>query len=163
MQVKSKVVLASILGTGLAASGFTAYAATTPNPNGPMTNLVQAIAQRFNLNSTDVEQVVEDTMASNRALRMAEQETAYQDRLNKALSLGKLTQEQVNKLLERHQTVKAERESLAGKTGDELRNALKTIQTENQTWAKDNNIPIEFLGPGVRAFGPRGPDGRKIK
>ena len=60
----------------------------------PMSDLVTAIAQKFNINPVDVQKVFDD-QKSQKQVKMQQKLT---DKIKQAVSDGKLTQDQANKI-----------------------------------------------------------------
>lgn len=170
---KSKTIAATAFVLGVAAVGAgtfnasTAYASTT-NTMSPeatrtahITNLVNALAQKFNLNSTEVKTVVDTVMASEKASmqanREARQSTNLADRLAKAVTAGKITQAQSVLITAKVQETKTFMESMKNKTDAERKAAMKTFKTNIETWATANNIPKEFIMMGgMKGMGGKG-------
>lgn len=135
--------LTSVLGVGLAS----AHSQT----NGQST-LVDKIAQKFNLNKADVQKVFDE----NRAEHEAEHKQKLKERLDQAVKDGKLTQDQENKIIAKLEELKANRESLKDKTPEQRREAMKAKRAELEQWAKDNNIPEQYVmgHGGMKQGGP---------
>lgn len=111
------------------------YAATnvTGEDANPMHTLVTAIATKFNLSETDVQQVFDEQHEQI----MAQHEQAQADRLAQAVTDGELTQAQADLIIAK----------LA---------ELKTNRPDLKQWASDNDIPLEYLpqgGPGMHRPG----------
>lgn len=157
MKHKGKALLAATVGLGLLGGLSSAYAADASRVN-PMTSLASVIAAKFNLNASDVEQVMKDEMASHRAAMEAKHASDEASRLAQAVSDGKLTQAQADAITAHEASAKASFEALRGKTGEELTNALEALKESEKQWAEDNDIPAEFLQHGFGHFGPRGPN-----
>ncbi len=131
-------VIVGIAGPGIAAS---TYAASTPGSANPGSKLITAIAQRFNLKESDVQQVFNDQHTQMQAAR--EQQEA--DRLTQAVKDGKLTQAQADAITAKQAEMKAAMESLKGKTPAERQVAMKTQIESLKKWATDNKIPQKFF------------------
>jgi hypothetical protein len=132
----------------------TVSAASPAGSANPMTNLVNAIAQKFNLNASDVQKIFDDQKAQMKV----QMDQRYTDRINQAVTDGKLTQDQANKILAKKAELQAQRQSqvasLQGKTKAEIQAEMKTQMDALKQWATDNNIPMEYL-----MFGPMGGHG----
>lgn len=156
MKTKSKLFLSSAIGLGmLTAFLSTAQAAevVTNVKSNPMSSLVLAISQKFGLNQAEVQQVFDAERVKSRTEMEAKATQALNDRLAKAVTDKKLTQAQADMIKAEVATLKTQFEALNGKTGQELKDGMKAIMDSAKKWAKDNNIPEQYLVPG---FGGRG-------
>ncbi len=150
-----------VLGLALLSAGVT-YAASNSTGTKPMDSLVNALVTKFNLNPTDVQQVVDQVMTEQRTAREAEMTKNFTDRLNQAVTDKKLTQAQADAITAKLAEFKSLHTSLEGKTEAEKFAAMKSEMASLEQWAKDNNIPKQFLmfgmhkGMGPGHHGPRG-------
>jgi hypothetical protein len=151
---KTMVFAGMALVIGLAVSGIGLAKASVNGASGvnPMSGLVAAIAQKFNLNSSDVQQVFNEQGAQMRTQMQAKQQQAFIDRINKAVSDGKLTQDQANKILAEKTLIESQIAALADKTNTERQTAMKTIMDSLKQWSTDNNIPTGYLPFGFGGF-----------
>lgn len=146
---------------GLAVIGTSvAFASMNPNTkNNPMDSLVSAIAKKFNLNSNDVQTVVDQVMTEQRQQMQAERTQEFKNRIAQLVTDKKLTQEQADKIIAKHAEEENFGQSLQGKTQAEIKTAMEKHREEMQQWATDNNIPMQYMqfgkGPGEHG-GPRG-------
>jgi polyhydroxyalkanoate synthesis regulator phasin len=168
MSKKSKSIAATAFILGVAAvsattlGSTTALADTTANSTDAraahITNLVTALSQKFNLNSSEVKTVVDTVLATEKTKMQAERAQNLATRLAKAVTDGKITQAQSNLITAKIQENKAFMESLKDKTKAERKTALKANKEALAKWATDNNIPKEFvIGPGI-GMGMNGKD-----
>lgn len=140
--------------------------------NNSMRDLATAIAQRFNLNVSDVQQVFDEQKAKmdaqreeQRAQMEGKRNQGFTDRINQAVTDGKLTQDQADKIIAKKAEFEAQRTNLEGKTEEDRQAAMiirKKQMDSLKQWATDNGIPqeyIPFLGFGIggRHGGPGGP------
>ncbi len=144
----------SFIGMGV---GILHAAPTTTNNTNPMSSLVTAIAQKFNLPTAEV-QTVFDTQ---RAQHEAEKDARAKTHLDADVVAGKLTQAQEDALIAKQKEGKTFMETLKDKTPEERKTAMKTQMEETAQWMKDNNIPSQYtraLHDGPREHrGPGGP------
>ena len=146
---KKLLYITTISAVTLAAVGAIAIssvsAASITGTSNPMSNLVSAIATKFNLNPADVQQVFNDQKAKMQA-QMQQKET---DRINAAVTAGKLTQDQANKIIAKKAELQTQeaafKASLEGKTKAEIQAAIKAQMDALKQWATDNNIPLQYL------------------
>lgn len=137
------------MGTGAIA----AHAAANSNHPNFAGNIVNAIAQKFNLNPGDVQQVVDEQVAQQKEQMSANRQQTFTDRISKAVVDGKLTQDQADKITTEKASVDSQIAALNGKTGDDLKIAMQQIRDSEKQWATDNSIPQQYL---VFGFGGRG-------
>lgn len=138
---------------GLSATGVAlTHAASNSTTTNPISSLVTAIAQKFNLNVADVQQVFDQQHQQMEA----QAKTNYTAGLQQAVTEGKLTQDQMDKLLAKQQELESKREAnkstFQNLTETERRQKMQDEQTALQQWATQNNIPMQYLHFG---FGGR--------
>ncbi len=150
--VATPAITLATLGVIMASSVSASTAIETQNP---MQNLVNAIAQKFNINPVDVQKVF-DEQKSQMQVKMQEK---FTDKIKQAVASGKLTQDQANKVIAKRADLESKeldfKNSLNGKTKSEIKSMRKTQMTELKQWSDDNNIPMKYLLIG----GPRGERG----
>jgi hypothetical protein len=117
--------------------------------NRPMETVINAIAEKFNLNVNDVQKVFEE----NRSIMRAEKQKMFEEKIDQAVADGKITQEQANMIIEKKSELQAERQNLQNGTPEENRELSKEHMDELKQWAEENNIPIQYL----MFAGPKGP------
>ena len=145
---KSKALLATAAILGLGTFGGLKITQAQSADVNPAATLVAAIAQRFNLNQSEVQQVFDD----HRGTMGMRQRTHRQDRLSEAVKNGQLTQAQADQITAKQAEMRSSMQTLAGKTESERREVMQQHRDEMKTWAQANNIPVEFFGQA----GPRG-------
>lgn len=154
------VALTLIGGTLLAAHSV--QAETVSNSFG-FDSIVQKIAQKFNLNEADVKAVFDEQHAEMEKQMQAKMEAE----LNTAVSEGKLTQEQKEKIVAKRAELRASHgpKLIAIKDGEKpSEEELQAFKAEREaevselkTWAQENNVPFEYLMPKMfmhRVGGP---------
>ncbi len=144
----------------------TAFASSNEeDPNNPMSALILAVANKFNLDKNEVQAVFEEQREAMRVERQEQmtqrREAAQQEfatRLDEAVKDGKLTQEQADLIEQKHSEIKAEREANKPEEGgrqnitdeerQEMREKMQEQKEELRQWADQNNIPDEYLMMG---------------
>lgn len=141
---KAKRIAASAFLVGvLAVSGAAlAHADTSGTKTDPMTTLATTIAQKFNLNASDVQSVIDTVMQQERAKHEQEHAQMEATRLKSAVAAGTLTQAQADLITAKEAELKAARAA-----------GTKPTQADIQSlkqWAIDNDIPTEVMFGGMR-------------
>lgn len=148
------------IGAGAFGMSGIANAAQGTAAMNPMSGLVDAIATKFNLNPSDVQQVFDDQHAK----MMADHQQVMADRISAAVTAGTITQAQADAITAKLQEMKGFFDTLKDKTPEERRAAMKTQMDDLKTWATTNNIPADLLPLGHGGHmgmrgGMHGPDG----
>ncbi len=150
-------------------SGFVLADSTNANVINPMANIVNAIAEKFNLNVSDVQDVFDEQRATMEANRQehreemqADMQEKFNERINQAVSDGKLTQAQADLIIAKKAELCSQQTSMEGKTREEILAFQKSQRDSLEQWAKDNNIPTGYImfcgmgrGKGSGDFGPQ--------
>ncbi len=161
------VAAVSILSGGLVMAS-NASAESSSNQD-HMASLVQKIADKFNLNKSDVQAVFDQ----ERQEMQAEVQAKYEEKLTQLVKDGKITEQQKQLLLAKHKELESEMASNKDKFKDltpaEIKSQMEAKRTELEAWAKANGIDLKYLmpmpmhrevsnGPGfMKHDGPEGP------
>lgn len=138
--VASTIALGTISGAGVVSAATNTDASTDH-----MSGLVDKLASKFNLDKNEVKAVFEQ----DRSERQAERQKQVEERLSQAVTDGKITSEQKAAILAKQAELKEFHESIKDKTRAEKRELMKTKMAELKTWADENDIPTEYLRPGM--------------
>ena len=107
--------------------------------------LIQRIVQRFGLKTEDVQGVF-DTVRGERQDEMQQKMT---ERLDTLVKQGKITEAQKKLIVAKHAELQAQREkemeSMKDLTPEERRTKMEAHRTELESWAKQNNIDIQYV------------------
>lgn len=146
---KTLIAAMAVAFIGVAGVGSMGVASAVTNsvdtPSGGISDLVNKIADKFNLDKNEVEKVVEE----DRAERKAEKEQRVADKLQELVKDGKLSEEQKDMLLAKRAELQAARESikedLKDKTDEERHQYMKEQREKLMQWAEDNDISTKYL------------------
>ncbi len=144
---KKKIILPTILAlsvlvVGLMATNVLAQDTSNYPP------LVQKIADRFNLNVSDVEEVFDEEKDERRAEMFA----LFADRLDEIVSEGKLTEAQKEAILDKHEEMQDKMEGLKDLTPEERKEKMQEVHDEFKTWAEEQGIDLSLIGPFGHGF-----------
>lgn len=150
MNIK-KVIPTGMLLASLLFSAVPAYAADT---HPWYQTLIERIAQKFGLKQSDVQQVVDDVRTEHRE----QMEKTYEEKLSQLVADGKITDAQKKLIIDKHTELKNKREqnrtTFQNLSNEEKRTQMQKERDELETWAKQNNIDIQYLfGLGKHAKG----------
>lgn len=158
--------------------GGVAYADEIAIKENPMSGLAAVIASKFNLSESAVQAVFDEQMQARRERMEAnrkEMETKrreqFEDRLNKLVSQGKLTEAQAAAIKNKKAEMEAQMTAQTGAkfdlknmTVEERKAAMEKQKTEMEArraaleqWAADNGIAEEYLPMVGAGFGGQGP------
>ncbi len=144
----STIGLSSVVGMGV----VSAQTPTNTNTSGGQ-GLVDKIATKFNLKTSDVQALFDE----NKAARQQEMQTRLETRLTTAVDNGKITSAQKDQILAKLREMRSFMETLKDKTPAERKTLMQQKRTELEQWAKDNNLSMDYLRP--MGGGPKGPGG----
>lgn len=157
MATKTKIIgaIAGLVGLVAVGTGVLAAQAATngSGPNGFMADIASAIAQKFNLNASDVQSVIDGQMEQHQAQMQEQRQLSFENRLTQAVANEKLTQAQAGAIKTQKASVQAQIEALKDKTPEERQTAMKSIMETQKQWAKDNNIPQGYMLFGFGGVG----------
>jgi len=119
--------------------------------------LVQRLAEHFNLNQTEVEDVVNQYRNEQQSQMQAERQTQTEERLNQAVSDGQITQAQKDALTAKLAEFQADRPNMAGSDPEERQADMESHRTAMTAWVEANgidpNILPNILGRGLNGEG----------
>lgn len=160
---RSSRFLMGLTGLGLAATIAIPVFAATPATSDttmvdPREHLIQALVQRFNLKTSDVQQFFQDQESQHAAELLTQLDT----RLATFVTQGKLTEAQKTALVAKAKEAQAKHEEARKLSPEECKKLMDKYRTELETWATQQGIDKQFLGmimggPGGGHGGPRGP------
>jgi ABC-type phosphate transport system auxiliary subunit len=161
MQIDKKYFLPVVALTVL--SGATVFGASVASAHGQVDGdtLVEKLATKFHVKTEDVQAVFDENRAEHEANREKEREA----RLAQLVIDGKLTEDQKNALIAKHQEMEAKRDtmrdSLKDATPEERKTAMEQHRAEMDQWFKDQGIDRSILHPAGdgRMDGGRGGHG----
>lgn len=137
--IVSGVGLASVAGMGV----VSAQSNPTPGTVGDSQSIVDKLATKFHLNKADVQAVFDqDKQEHDQVMQQR-----LEDRLSQAVKDGKITSGQKTEILNKLSEMRSFMESQKDKTPQERKTAMDQKRTELEQWAKDNNIPQQYLKP----------------
>ena len=116
--------------------------------------IIQALAERFNLNADDVKEVFDE----QHEVRKEEMLKSKEERLDEAVEEGQLTEKQKDELLERQEEMNAKMAELKDLPPQERFEAMKEIKEDFQAWLEESGIDLKgvYGGFGKGHFGKRG-------
>lgn len=149
------VAAVSVLSGGLVMA-TNAFAQTTANGQNGVPSLVQEIANKFHLNTSDVQAV----FTQHKQEMMQKNEQNYESYLQNLVTTGKITEAQKQLILSKHNELlsqmKNNLKNFKSMTPAERRAQIQSTMQDLKNWATQNNIPLEYLrpfGPGMGRFG----------
>ena len=152
MAIKKTLLIAgAVTSIGLAGALGRGVASAETNKTDPFDGLVSKIAEKFSLDQDEVQDVFDQYKEGLEA----ERQLRIEAELSAAVSDGELAEEQKAKILakldELESKAEANRDEFKDMSREERLKAMKQHHEELEDWAKENDIPDDFLrfvGPG---------------
>ncbi|MCL4354485.1 hypothetical protein M1349_03380 [Patescibacteria group bacterium] len=149
--LKKKIILpvlaVVVLGVGGALVSMQAHAQTN---NTPLSGLVQAIAQKFGLDQSQVQSVVDNYRNQQRQKMQQNIQQKEENRLNTLVQQGKITDAQKKAILDEQAKLKNEYSpnSFKNLTPEQRKQQFQKEQDEINSWAKSQGIDPAYVMPG---------------
>jgi len=153
--------VAVLLISGAALFGTSAYAQGIQNREGTMH---QELAQKLGIDENKVQTAFDEI----RREHQQEMQAQFTERLNQAVTDGRLTQDQKNLILQKHEELQTERqterEQVQNMSREERREFMETRHEEMQAWGEANGIDLQYVmgQVGERERGPGMHGGRNL-
>ncbi|HEX9008012.1 MAG TPA: hypothetical protein VF837_02010 [Patescibacteria group bacterium] len=147
------VVLTTVLGGAVIGTNkIQAY-----NAN-PFADLAQMISQKFGVDQTKVQAVLDQYKAEEQQKRQAEMETKMETRLSQLVTEGKITAGQKQAIIDEHNLIQTKYGllNMQGKTPAERKTLMEQRKADIEAWAKAQGIVVQYLGFGFGFDGGRG-------
>jgi|SRR3989344_7538263 len=141
--MKKKLIIPTILVATIAIAGLLSVKVILAQEITSYPPIVQRIAQRFNLPENEVQEVFQEVWDERQAERYAN----WEDKLNDAVSEGKITQEQKQAILDKYQEMQDKMESLDNLSPEERRDEMHKLHDELRDWAEKEGIEFFPTGP----------------
>jgi len=110
--------------------------------------IVQKIADKFNLNVTEVQQVFDQDRDERRADRYAQ----FAEDLNDLVTEGKLTETQKEAILDKHEEMQDKMEEFKTLSHEERHEKMQALREEFKSWAESQGIDLSVIGPFGHGF-----------
>lgn len=140
--MKKRIILPAILLTGALAVGTLGVARAYAQDSGNYPPVIQKLAEKFGVSADEVQSVFEEV----RAEHQAEMLTNFEERLDNAVQEGKITAEQKQLILDKHEEMQAKMDALRDLDPEQAREQMKALHEQMQTWAEENGIDFPFVG-----------------
>lgn len=120
--------------------------------------IIERLSSRFNLNKDEVQQVFEEVRDEHKADMYAR----WADRLGDFVAEGKITEDQKQAILDKHEEVEAKMEEIRSQnlTEDERREKVRALHDELRSWSDEQGLNFPFMmfrfGKGMMMHGFKG-------
>lgn len=148
--MKKQLILTA---TFIALVGASAFGAQTAFAQGvdSQSELVARIAEKFGLNQSEVQTVVDQYRTEERTERQAEMKTKMEERLSQLVTDGKITNAQKQLILNKQAEMQTNRQqeftNFKDLSQSERKAAMEKHKAELDAWAKENGIDLQYVMP----------------
>lgn len=104
--------------------------------------IVEALITKFGLNREEVKQVV----VSEREAHQQQMDDKLTERLARAVADGKITEDQKNALLAKHEEMQSKRDELKDLSPKERREKMQAWHEEMKKWADEQGVDMPQMG-----------------
>jgi uncharacterized protein (DUF3084 family) len=146
--MKNKIILPVIVTVIVGAALFSAVPIFAQTTSTGQDSLIQKIAQKFGLKTTDVKAVFDQ----NKVDHQTKMQQNVDAKLNQLVKDGKITQAQKDLIVAKQKELQTARSANVGSktnlTAAQRKTAMQTQKAALEKWAKDNSIDIKYLMGG---------------
>ena len=146
--VRKRIILPTMLALSILVIGVLATNVRADEVNN-YPPIVAKIAERFNLNVTDVQSVFDE----ERDERRAEMYARFSEYLDELVSSGKITVNQKDTILAKHEELQNQIDELRSLPAEQRREKMKSLHDDFKNWLNDQglqNLNIGSFGHGFR-------------
>lgn len=118
-------------------------------------DMVTRLAEKLGVDESEVQEVFDEAKAE----RHAEMMQMLEEKLQKLVGEGKLSQELMDEWLDKVSEFHSEMDSFSSLTPDERREMMKEHRDEMKIWMDENGIDPSVLGFGMRMMNGKGHEG----
>ncbi len=142
--MNKKIIIPAV---ALAFFGITIFGVNTVSAHGlgAQPEFVVNLAQKLGVSEDSVKNALDQIHQEHRA----DMQVKFEERLNQAVTDGKITEEQKQLILQKHSEIMEQRvsnhEALQNMTPDERREAMKSLHTELESWATEHGIDLSYF------------------
>ena len=144
--------MAVVIGAGSLGIGTTFASERGDKKEARISEIVSAIAEKFNLSESDVQAVFDeqaearrDEMKEKREEMRTKHDEKFDDALSQAVADGTLTQSQADAIEAKRDEMKTFMEGLKDETPEQRRADMKAKVEELRALAKENGIPEKYV------------------
>jgi len=134
---------------GLIVIGLLTTSYVSAQDSGNYPSIVQKIAEKFNLNESEVKAVFDE----DRDERHAEMQAKWVERLDDLVNDGKITVEQKQAILDKHEEMQSKMEELQDLSPEERKQKMLEFRDQLKDWADEQGIDLPLIGPLTGGFG----------
>jgi len=139
---KTNIIAGALVVTTLGLLGsFTLTKAHAENSDYQSKSLIQTIVEKFNLNSDEVQKVIDEY----RSVKHEDRKSALEDRLSYLVYKGSITEDQKSKILAKFDEIKSKSNDFWKLTKEERKTRMEQQREELQKWASDNGIDEKYM------------------
>jgi hypothetical protein len=138
----SLAILAGIYGTSLA---------SVNHSRGSRSEMIEMLAKKFNLDEDEVKDFIKEHQIDLKKDRNELMKKRFQERLNREVEKGSLTENQKGLILEKRAEMERKINQDLEKWEDlreKRRERIENYRQEMRVWAKENRIDLDLLGLG---------------
>ena len=113
----------------------------------PFSGLAQSIAQKFNLNQTDVQSVIDSYMQQQKQTMTQNMQKRLQNRLDQEVQQGKITSAQETAILKELSSLQSQfsPSALKSMTQQQRQQAFQTEKNDLNSWAQSQGISLSLI------------------
>lgn len=136
MKLTKKYIIPTMFMLGVILIGLTSVSPALAQEDSQYSSIITKIAEKFNLNPSDVQAVFEEEKNGHKADMYAR----LVEKLDSMIGDGKITKEQKETILKKHEEIENKMLEMQGKTPEERKTEMEALRSELKSWAEEQGI-----------------------
>lgn len=150
MKMTKKYIIPTMFMLGVILIGLTSASPVLAQDDTQYSSIITKIAEKFNLNPSDVQAVFEE----HKNIHKADMYARLVEKLDSLVGGGKITSEQKETILKKHEEIENKMLEMRDKSPEERRSEMEALRSELKSWAEEQGIEFPFFM--MRGGGHRG-------
>jgi aryl-alcohol dehydrogenase-like predicted oxidoreductase len=141
--MNKKIILPTAFVLGVIMIGLLSVSYVSAQDSSDYPPIVQMLAEKFNLNESDVQAVFDEEREDHHAQMQA----SWSERLDDLVNEGKITSDQKQAIMDKHEEMHNKMLEIQSLEPEERHEKMRQIHDEFKTWAEEQGIDLPLLGP----------------
>lgn len=141
MKLTKKHIIPTMFMLGVILVGLTSVSPALAEESNQYSSIVTKIAEKFNLNPSDVQAVFDDERDNHKA----DMYSRLVEKLDTMVGDGKITKDQKDIILKKHEEIENKMLEMRDKSPEQRKTEMENLRDELKSWAEEQGIEFPFF------------------